>query len=432
VAKPAATETFLVAQLGARMHYAVPRILFQAGRLRRLFTDLDGRSAAFRWLRLLPKRCVPQAVTRLMNRYPEHIPQPLATSFNALGLRYAWRRRGIRSRSDLTGIFLATNREFCRRVCRCNWEDARAVYTFNAAGLEILEKARRCGLRTVCEQTIAPYAFERRILEEECALHPGWETAGQDRFAQEYIDRERAEWALSDLILCASEFVRAAIGECGGPVERCRVVPYGVDRAGGSVEVPSLLPAPPAPLPQAGEGMHRSSREPLQVLTVGTVSLRKGAPYVLGAATRLRGKAVFRMVGSSLLSSYGERQLQGAVELAGPVPRSVVAQHYAWADVFFLPSVCEGSATATYEAIANGIPVLCTPNTGSVIEDGRQGFVVPLRDEAAIAERLLQLSEDRSLLARLSKQALELSREFTVQQYANRLLQALSEIQQVT
>ena len=60
---------------------------------------LDGRSAAFRWLRPLPKNCVPQAVTRLMQRYPQQIPQALTTAFNGLGLRY-WQRRGIRSRSE--------------------------------------------------------------------------------------------------------------------------------------------------------------------------------------------------------------------------------------------------------------------------------------------------------------------------------------------
>src|SRR4051812_31141678 len=70
-------KSFLVALLGARMQYAVPRILFQAGRLRRLFTDLDGRSAAFRCLRLLPSFCLPQAVMRLMNRYPPEIPRAL-------------------------------------------------------------------------------------------------------------------------------------------------------------------------------------------------------------------------------------------------------------------------------------------------------------------------------------------------------------------
>ena len=116
-----------------------------------------------------------------MNRYPEQIPQALTTAFNGLGLTYAWRRRGVRLRSELTRIFLATNRDFCRRVCRCDWAGAEAVYTFNAAGLEILEQARRRGLRTVCEQTIAPYAFEQRILAEERALHPAWETVDQDQ-----------------------------------------------------------------------------------------------------------------------------------------------------------------------------------------------------------------------------------------------------------
>ena len=421
------SESYMVALLGARMQYAVPRILFQAGRLRRLFTDLDGRSAAFRWLRLLPSRFVGQAVTRLIHRYPEQIPQSLTTAFNGLGLRYAWQRRGVRSRSELTGIFLAANRDFCRRVCRCDWDRAQAVYTFNAAGLEILEEARRRGLRTVCEQTIAPYAFEQRILQEERKLHPGWESEDDDTCAQAYIDREQAEWELADVILCGSEFVRAAIGECGGPIERCRVVPYGVEGqvSGVRCQVSGEEPSPPAPLPQAGEGSNSLPTEPLRVLTVGTVSLRKGAPYVLKAARRLKDKAVFRMAGPSLLSPYGEQQLREAVELVGPVPRSRVAEHFAWADVFLLPSVCEGSATATYEAIAGGLPVLCTPNAGSVIEDGRQGFVVPLRDEAAIVDRLLQLNDDRSLLARMGQQAFALSREYTVARYADRLLKAL-------
>ena len=143
-------------------------------------------------------------------------------------------------------------------------------------------------------------------------------------------------------------------------------------------------------------GERREERNgPLRVLTVGTVGLRKGAPYVLEAARQLQGQAIFRMVGPSALSSYGERQLQHAVELVGAVPRSIVAEHYAWADVFLLPSVCEGSATATYEALASGLPVICTPNTGSVVEDGAQGFVVPVRDVAAIVARIAQLSADR-------------------------------------
>jgi glycosyltransferase involved in cell wall biosynthesis len=356
---------------------------------------------------------------RIVGRCPEGVPQEKTTAFNALGIRYAWQRARARSRSELTRCFLATNGEFCRRVCRADWRGVEGVYTFNAAGLEVLQQAKARGLRTVCEQTIAPAAVEERLLQEERKLHPGWETPSDDRFAAEYSCREQAEWTQADLILCGSEFVREGIRQCNGPDERCRVVPYGVDAV--------AVPSPSNPKRQRGvrEG-------PLRVLTIGTVSLRKGAPYVLEAARRLRGKAVFRIVGPSLLLETAERQLRNSLEWAGAVPRHEVAGHFAWADVFLLPSICEGSATVTYEALAHGLPVVCTPNTGSVVREGIEGYVVPVRDTAAIVERLRQLHGDRELLARLGAQAGQRAAEFTLDCYAERLLQALSAIREAS
>ena len=103
------------------------------------------------------------------------------------------------------------------------------MFTFNSAGLEILQRARRDGLFTVSEQTIAPSALEQRLLREERESHPGWEQMNEDRVATDFTIREQSEWQLADLILCGSEFVRDGIAQCSGPVEKCVVVPYGVD-----------------------------------------------------------------------------------------------------------------------------------------------------------------------------------------------------------
>lgn len=393
------------------MHYAVPRILYAAGLLERLFTDMDSRAAGLRWLRWLPDAVTPRGLRRIAGRYPEGVPRERTTAFNGLGIGYAVRRAMARSKGSLTAVFLRTNREFCLRVCRQSWGDARAVFTFNCAGLEIMTLARDRGMRTVSEQTIAPAAVERRLLREEQEFHPGWESAHDDRFADEYSQREQAEWALADSILCGSEFVREGILECGGPVERCVVVPYGVDGLAGRSNPTRHGPK------LAG---------PLRVLTVGTVSLRKGAPYVLDAARRMRGNAVFRMVGPSILSPSAERELGSVVEWTGPVPRSEVAEHYAWADVFLLPSICEGSATVTYEALTYGLPVVCTPNTGSVVRDGEEGFVVPIRDSDALVKRLSTLEEDRRLLQQLGERASKLAADFTMGRYGERLLATLA------
>ena len=48
--------------------------------------------------------------------------------------------------------------------------------------------------------------------------------------------------------------------------------------------------------------------------------------------------------------------------------------------MFVLPSLAEGSAEVTYEAIAAGVPVVTTRAAGSVVRDGIEGRIVPERD----------------------------------------------------
>ena len=131
------------------------------------------------------------------------------------------------------------------------------------------------------------------------------------------------------------------------------------------------------------------------------------------------------MVGNIAVTREAEAQLREHLEMTGPVPRNELAGHFAWADVFLLPSLCEGSATVTYEALAYGLPVICTANTGSVVRDGVEGFIVPIRDAAAIVDRLRQLLDDSDLLKRMSANGAVRAKEFTVAKYGDRLTSAL-------
>ena len=55
------------------------------------------------------------------------------------------------------------------------------------------------------------------------------------------------------------------------------------------------------------------------------------------------------------------------------------------ADVFVFPSLFEGSAVVTYEALACGLPGIVTAEAGSVVRDGVDGLIVPARDVEALA-----------------------------------------------
>jgi glycosyltransferase involved in cell wall biosynthesis len=401
---------FVVALLGARMYWAVPRTLHAAGWLETYYTDFSSAKGWPKLFRLLPDAARPSAVRLLLGRAARGVPAAKTVSFNALGIEYAYRLRRCSNPTEVTKTYLWSGREFCRRILEKGFGNANAVFTYNSAGLEVLQSAKRRGLTTVMEQTIAPKRVERELLAEEVARFPQWEVdLEHDELADEYIQREEAEWQAADLILCGSQFVVDGIARCGGPTEKCVVVPYGVD------------------VPKVDDKRPITAKRPLRVLVLGTIGLRKGAPYVLEAAKALAEKAEFRMVGGGAITPEAQAKLRQHLELIGPVPRSQIARHFEWADVFLLPSICEGSATVTYEALGHGLPVVCTPNTGSVIRDGKEGFLVRNRDVEMIVDRLRKFIDQPDLLYELGRNATARAQEFTAAAYGQRLLRTIAE-----
>ena len=149
-------RSFLVAQLGARMHYAVPSILQQAGMLERLFTDLTAAKGWPRILGLLPQSILPASARRLAARMPRDIPAHKITAFTSFGWEYARRQARRNSTSDSSSAYLWAGKRFCQLILKHGFGNAQGIYTFNSAGLELLQEARRQGMKAIMEQTIAP------------------------------------------------------------------------------------------------------------------------------------------------------------------------------------------------------------------------------------------------------------------------------------
>lgn len=400
----------VVSQMGARMHYAVPRILNKAGLLERLYTDICAVQGFPRLLKSLPRRIQPAAVRRLLGRVPTGIPTDHIHSFPTMGALQVMERMRARTPAEETPLALAGARAFSRAVVRRGFCEATGFYGIAGECLEQLRAAKARGLWTAVEQIIAPREMVESLVAMEAARFPAWGHAVFDPHAWAFGKRERQEWDVADLVVCPSEFVRDGVIAVGGPAEKCVVVPYGVDT--------ERFLAPP-----------RQRQGKLRVLTVGAVGLRKGSPYVVEAARALNDSAEFRMAGAT-----GDLNLDLArlpnLQLLGIVPRSEVAAQFAWADVFLLPSACEGSATVAYEALAAGLPLIVTPNTGSVVEDGVSGVLVPLGDTGAIVTALRNLHQDRQKLDRMSAAAIRRSTEFDLDAYGRRLLAALAPLRQ--
>ncbi len=376
----------IVAQLGARHHYAVPRILHEAGLLARFYTDsyIGNKPRLAAALGLVPPALRPRPLSRWLGRRCPELPAAKVTSFEAFGWRLVQARRQAQDTAALAALTAAAGRRFCERIIQAGPPAAATVFGYDGASLELFRWAKARGLRCVLDQTIAPRPVLRRLLAQELARWPGWEPGLQlppepDPLAV----REAAEWQLADRILCPSEFVREHVIACGGPAERCVLVPYGIDT--------SRFAPPASKPPLAGRR--------LRVLFVGAVGLRKGAPYALEALRQLGpAKVEARFAGQLQLDPAKLAPYHDVATCLGPVPRSEMPKLFTWADVFLLPSLCEGSAGSINEALASGLPVIATYNAGinHAAAEGQQ--LVAVRDSAAIAHALERLAKSMSAL----------------------------------
>jgi glycosyltransferase involved in cell wall biosynthesis len=384
---------YAVLQAGARMHYAVPALLARSSALAAFYTDLHASHRPFQFLKsLIPERQKPKALKRLLGRtLPADLPRHLVHDQPLASLGWA---RG--QRSELLVL---------ERACREHFAGANALYTnFINNDLEAVRQAKDLGLHVVHELIIG--ADVGRILLDERRRHPGVELQSESEHEVESgIDRDRQKWALSDQVLVPSEYCWNSSIALGCDSAKLSLVPYGIPEHWFELQ----------PKPHSG-----------RVLFVGQVGLRKGN-HLLAQACRLlkaRGVAFECRVAGPPEVDVTDPLFEGPNYL-GQVPRSQVQEEFRCADLFVLPTLAEGMALVHLEAMACGVPVITTPNCGSVVRDGVDGFIVPIRDASALADRIQQLVQDRLLRHQMSVAARQRAREFTWARYGERLLSAL-------
>jgi glycosyltransferase involved in cell wall biosynthesis len=235
----------------------------------------------------------------------------------------------------------------------------------------------------------------RKLLNEE------YERLGlKERLVPDRLEQRRANEALRcDYLLAGSEFVRNSFIRHGFPRERTEVIPYGVDLGHFSPLTESERRSEVTGL-QSGK---------FRVICVAQIHPRKGHVYLLEAWKQLKlPDAELLFVGGlsprmkPVLARY-----DGLFEHVAHVPHTSLRHYYANSDVFALASIEDGFAYVCAEAMACGLPVIATANTGGaeLLAEGVTGFKVPIRSPEAIAERINLLYRDRQKLKAMSEAA---------------------------
>ena len=409
----------VVAQMGARMHYAAPLALHAEGLLAHLYTDAyagPGTGAGLAVGVLSSLLSLP-----LLDRaggLSADLPSSKVSSFNLFGIRARLRTRHAAKSADLLQAYLKNGRLFSKKVVARGLHGADVIYAYSTAAVELFRHARSRKCRCILEQMMAPKLAEYEMVNAEYERFPAWEP--KPRWTESGVldthSVQLEEWRLADGIIAPSGWVSSALRNLGVPAEKIAVVPYG-------------LP----------DGLFRDrfirsypGDRPLRVLMVaGSLHLQKGLQYLLEAAENLcraSSRCIqVRCVGQNLLRPSIAQRFNGVVQFAGPISRTKVYQHYKWGDIFVFPSLCESMSTAVHEALANGMPVITTPNSGSQVRDGVDGLIVPPRDAQALADAIQRYLDHPDLVEKMSRSAMAGSARFGLEVYRRRLVHALKQ-----
>jgi len=286
------------------------------------------------------------------------------------------------------------------------WPEAEVIQAIAGYATEPFDHADKTGaLRVVDCPNSHPRTYQAHW-QQECDI---WCPGEKIPVPNWMLTRMKREMERADVVLCPSLFVRDTMVQNGIPAEKCFVNPFGVDTR--QFKPRTQVPTKP------------------KYISVGTICLRKGFQYLFQAFALVKKEipeAELLVVGDYKIDFRMQRsQWEGSFTHIPFATHQVLSELLATCSAFVFPSVEEGLARVISEAMASGLPIIASYESGAttLIRDGVEGIIVPPREPARIAEAMVRLGRDPSLNADMGRAAYESgARNNSWQDYGDRLV----------
>ncbi len=303
------------------------------------------------------------------------------------------------------------------QAAACHLEGSTLIHGWSSVSEPSLHWAKKNRVPFILERSSAHMTVQYQLLTDEykklglqwAATHP------------EVVAQELREYTMVDRVAVPSLFVKQSFLSQGFPEAKLIHNPFGTDLTNFS---PGL-----------------KTDDIFRVVYAGSLSVRKGIGYLVQAFMQANiPESELLLIGgkteetSALLTGAGQR-----VNCIGHMPQSKLVHYYRNSSVFVMPSIEEGLAMVQAQALACGLPLICTTNTGGEdllrlseklplkchgkIKEYPAGYLVPIRDSHAIADCLIELSQNKDLLKAKQNAALALrTSKLSWEDYAKRAI----------
>jgi len=289
-------------------------------------------------------------------------------------------------------------------------KDANIIIGWSGSSLETIVEAKKQGKIFILERGSSHYSYQMNILKEENKI------IKQD-YECDYTawQRELLEYELADYISIPSSFVKRTFLEQGIDENKLLINPYGVNLK----EFKQV----------------KKNDNIFRIIFAGGGNLRKGYHYLLQAFYELNlPDAEVWHLGSlnDEIKSFLDKYQTDKWILKGHKPQNELYKYYSQGSVFVMPSLEEGFAMVQFQAMACGLPLICTTNTGGedlITKDGEEGFVIPIRDVEALKKKILYLYQNQDICNKMGQKAKKRVEDgFTWDDYGDRYIENLKRV----
>ncbi|RJQ23949.1 MAG: glycosyltransferase family 1 protein [Nitrospiraceae bacterium] len=281
--------------------------------------------------------------------------------------------------------------------------DANIVMAEGIVALHTIRKAKQLGMVTMLDTTNTHILNQSRILEEE-----------YERLGIKYsfnpssiIEKGLREYEEADYITVRSSFSGRTFSERGIPDKKLFVVPSGISM----------------------ENFRQIKKDDdiFRVIYCGLSCVKKGTHYLLQAFKELSLKNAELWLIGNVLDDIKPlmNKFEGSSKSIPFIKREELYKYYSQGSVFVMPSLEEGLAKVIMEAMACGLPVIATANTGAedIFQDSREGFIISAGDVEALKEKMLYMYNNRDVCREMGQAAKKhIQTGFTIEAYAERMI----------
>lgn len=379
-------------QLGAREYYNYPRIFNANNNLASFSTDIWTPWAQhFPFNKIIP--CFNSRFHQDLKNYPVSSLPIFAQAFSKnkqINNRYQnWLRQG-RGFANWA----------CKNIERSGLSSDQATFGYTCANLEVMQLAKSYGTLAIHGQ-IDPGLLWYKTMQEELETWHDIEIAGYIPTSG-FEQRLRDEWQVADIIIANSSHTKTSLMIEGVDQNKVIIIPLAYD---GYDKKPVLK----KPL----------KNRKLRVLFVGNVSLSKGFPYFAQAAADMKSEGEFVAAGNVLIDKGFLAKKNWPVQYLNHINKRELELEYKKADVLVFPTLSDGFGMVQLEAMSYGLPVLATQECAQVIEHGISGYTIKTRSSDSIVEHLLMIKNDQNLYNRLSLNARQRVKDFSLKRLSS-------------